>query len=45
MDNREQGERQPTAKVAKSRNLVQRGDGKTINVFRRPGQLFVCGYG
>ncbi len=36
---------QPPAKTAKPRNLVQRGDGKTINVFRRPGQLFVCGYG
>lgn len=29
----------------KPRNLVQRGDGKTINVFRRPGQFFVCGFG
>ncbi len=36
---------QPPAKTAKPRNLVQRGDGKTINVFRRPGQFFVCGYG
>ncbi len=35
----------PQGKSAKPRNLVQRGDGKTINVFRRPGQFFVCGYG
>ncbi len=35
----------PPARTAKPRNLVQRGDGKTINVFRRPGQFFVCGYG
>lgn len=29
----------------KPRNIVLRADGKTVNVFRRPGQLFVCGYG
>lgn len=37
--------REATPKAAKPRNLVLRGDGKAINVFRRPGQLFVCGYG
>ncbi len=30
---------------AKPRNIVLRADGKTVNVFRRPGQLFVCGFG
>ena len=40
----EQGNK-PHEKPKKPRNLVQRGDGKTINVFRRPGQFFVCGYG
>lgn len=27
------------------RNIVWRGDGQPINVFRRPGQLFVCATG
>ncbi len=27
------------------RNIVWRGDGEPINVFRRPGQLFVCATG
>ena len=35
----------PQERPKKPRNLVQRGDGKTINVFRRPGQFFVCGFG
>lgn len=30
---------------SKVRNIVWRGDGKPINVFRRPGQLFVCATG
>ncbi len=34
-----------TPQAPKPRNLVLRGDGKAINVFRRPGQLFVCGFG
>ncbi len=34
-----------TPQTTRSRNLVLRGDGKAINVFRRPGQLFVCGFG
>ncbi len=42
MSEQEQG-KTPTA--PKVRNLVLRGDGKAINVFRRPGQLFVCGFG
>ena len=36
---------QPAPRAAKPRNLVPRADGKMINVFRRPGQLFVCGFG
>ena len=32
-------------KQSKTRNLVLRGDGKMINVFRRSGQLFVCAQG
>jgi cobaltochelatase CobN len=28
-----------------ARNIVWRGDGQPINVFRRPGQLFVCATG
>jgi hypothetical protein len=42
MDDRD---KQAASKVAKARNLVPRADGKMINVFRRPGQLFVCGFG
>ncbi len=34
--------RQPSSKV---RNIVWRADGAPINVFRRPGQLFVCATG
>jgi hypothetical protein len=34
-----------TPQAPRPRNLVLRGDGKAINVFRRPGQLFVCGFG
>jgi len=32
-------------KAPRPRNLVLRADGKAINVFRRPGQLFVCAKG
>ena len=32
-------------KAPRPRNLVLRADGKGINVFRRPGQLFVCAKG
>lgn len=42
MDDRGNG---PAPKAAKARNLVPRADGKMINVFRRSGQLFVCGFG
>ncbi len=28
--------------MTRPRNLVLRADGKAINVFRRPGQLFAC---
>lgn len=31
--------------TSKERNIVRRGDGDLINVFRRPGQLFVCASG
>jgi nitrile hydratase accessory protein len=31
--------------TSKARNIVWRGDGAPINVFRRPGQLFVCATG
>src|SRR5215204_2641463 len=31
--------------TSKERNIVRRGDGDLINVFRRPGQLFVCATG
>lgn len=31
--------------TSKERNLVRRADGDLINVFRRPGQLFVCATG
>jgi len=34
-----------TPSAPRVRNLVLRGDGKAINVFRRPGQLLVCGFG
>jgi cobaltochelatase CobN len=30
---------------SKARNIVWRADGEPINVFRRPGQLFVCATG
>jgi cobaltochelatase CobN len=33
------------ARAPRPRNLVLRADGKAINVFRRPGQLFVCAKG
>jgi cobaltochelatase CobN len=33
------------ARAPRPRNLVRRADGKAINVFRRPGQLFVCAKG
>jgi hypothetical protein len=45
MSERANGTENGKARAARPRNLVQRGDGKTINVFRRPGQFFVCGYG
>ncbi|MBA2452924.1 MAG: nitrile hydratase accessory protein, partial [Chloroflexia bacterium] len=31
--------------TSKTRNIVWRADGEPINVFRRPGQLFVCATG
>ncbi|MEX1159112.1 MAG: nitrile hydratase accessory protein [Thermomicrobiales bacterium] len=31
--------------TSKARNIVWRADGEPINVFRRPGQLFVCATG
>lgn len=31
--------------TSKNRNIVWRADGEPINVFRRPGQLFVCATG
>lgn len=31
--------------TSKARNIVWRADGEAINVFRRPGQLFVCATG
>jgi cobaltochelatase CobN len=31
--------------TSKTRNIVWRADGEPINVFRRPGQLFVCASG
>lgn len=31
--------------LSKVRNIVRRADGQPINVFRRPGQLFVCATG
>jgi cobaltochelatase CobN len=31
--------------TTKARNIVRRADGEPINVFRRPGQLFVCATG
>jgi cobaltochelatase CobN len=31
--------------TSKTRNIVWRGDGAPINVFRRPGQFFVCATG
>ena len=31
--------------TSKARNVVWRADGEPINVFRRPGQLFVCASG
>ena len=35
----------PEGNAPRPRNLVLRADGKAINVFRRPGQLFVCARG
>ncbi|MGI8914616.1 MAG: nitrile hydratase accessory protein [Chloroflexota bacterium] len=31
--------------TSRARNIVRRADGEPINVFRRPGQLFVCASG
>jgi cobaltochelatase CobN len=31
--------------ISTVRNIVRRGDGQPINVFRRPGQFFVCATG